>query len=247
MMTQAHTINVSAEKLDIREHGMPVEGQPQTSDRRLFMQLQVFGNCKDPQQLIPSLEASGLEGALYLDVNDPQGVALLCMTEDPSLLVGPLRTLLTQAPFVSLTLKPEFTMLGRTYATGRETDLKEWLLQKPRRNALNRDWPWAVWYPLRRKSEFSLLTPQEQGKILYEHAMIGKSYGQAGYVMDIRLSCYGLDRQDNEFVIGLVGHDLFPLSRIIQEMRKTQQTAQYMQSMGPFFIGKAYWQSAFQA
>lgn len=247
MMTQAQTINASAEKPDIREHGLPLDGIPQTSDKRLYMQLQVFGNCKDPQKLIPSLEASGLEGALYLDVNDSQGIGLLLMSEDPSLFVGSVRTLLTQTPFVSLTPKPEFTMLGRTYAIGRETNLEDWLLQKPRRTALHRDWPWAVWYPLRRKSEFSLLTPQEQGKIFYEHAMIGKTYGQAGYVMDIRLACYGLDRQDNEFVIGLVGNDLFPLSRIIQEMRKTQQTARYMQSMGPFFIGKAYWQSVLQA
>ena len=134
-------------------------------------------------------------------------------------------------------------MTGRTYSSGREAQLDDYLLGKPRRNALNTDWPWAVWYPLRRTGEFSLLPPAEQGKILMEHAMIGRTYGTAGYAHDIRLACHGLDEHDNEFVIGLVGPDLFPLSRIVQEMRKTQQTGKYMDSLGPFFVGEAIWQS----
>ena len=134
-------------------------------------------------------------------------------------------------------------MLGRTYSTGREADLEDWLLEKPRRNALNPQWPWAIWYPLRRKPEFELLPKEEQGKILYEHAKIGIAFGQADYAHDIRLACHGLDKNDNEFVLGLIGRDLYPLSKVVQEMRRTQQTAKYMQSLGPFFVGKVFWQS----
>lgn len=134
-------------------------------------------------------------------------------------------------------------MLGRSYAAGREADLEDWLLWKPRRNALNPKFPWAMWYPLRRKPEFELLPKEDQGKILMEHARIGMSYGQAGFTHDIRLACYGLDQKDNEFVLGLVSAELHPLSRLVQDMRKTQQTARYIESLGPFFVGKVLWQS----
>jgi len=33
------------------------------------------------------------------------------------------------------------------------------------------------------------------------------------------------------------------LSAVVQEMRKTEQTAQYLDSLGPFFVGKAVWQA----
>ena len=99
-----------------------------------------------------------------------------------------------------------------------------------------------MWYPLRRKPEFELLTKEEQGKILFEHAKIGMTYGAAGFAHDIRLACYGIDANDNEFVLGLISPDLYPLSRLVQDMRKTQQTARYIQSLGPFFVGKVLWQ-----
>ena len=135
-------------------------------------------------------------------------------------------------------------MFGRTYSSGREADLEDWLLRKPKRNALNPQLKWAVWYPLRRKPEFEALPKEEQGKMLYEHAKIGMSYGQAGFAHDIRLACHGLDPNDNEFVLGILSPDLYPLSRLVQDMRKTQQTSKYMQSLGPFFVGKVLWQSA---
>jgi chlorite dismutase len=37
---------------------------------------------------------------------------------------------------------------------------------------------------------------------------------------------------------------LFPLSAVVQSMRKTQQTALYLERLGPFFVGRAVWQSA---
>ena len=229
---------------DMREHGALKEGAPQNVDRRLFMQLQVFTGCRHPEDLIEVLEKKNLEAVLYLDVNDAQGVGVLVMSEDPNAFTGAFRELLNKEPFAALKPKPWFTMLGRTYALGREPNLEDWILQKPRRNVRNPSWPWAVWYPLRRKSEFELLTKEEQGKILYEHAKIGMAYGQADLAHDVRLQCYGLDQNDNEFVLGLIGKELHPLSRVVQDMRKTQQTAKYMQSLGPFFVGKALWQKA---
>lgn len=68
--------------------------------------------------------------------------------------------------------------------------------------------------------------------------MLGRDYAAAGYASDIRLACFGLDLNDNEFVIGLVGAALYPLSRLIQDMRQTEQTTKYIESLGPFFVGK---------
>jgi len=79
--------------------------------------------------------------------------------------------------------------------------------------------------------------------ILREHGKIGHAFGDADYAHDVRLACFGLDKNDNDFVIGLIGSELYPLSACVQAMRKTKQTSQYIQQMGPFFVGKAVWQS----
>ena len=112
-------------------------------------------------------------------------------------------------------------MVGRSYSSGFEQDLEDWLLRRPRRTVLNPAWPWAVWYPLRRTGAFAKLSPQEQGAILREHGTIGRAYGDADLAHDIRLACHGLDTHDNDFLIGLVGKELQPLSHLVQTMRKT--------------------------
>ena len=134
-------------------------------------------------------------------------------------------------------------MIGRTYSSGFEPDLEDWLLGRPRRTVLNPAWPWAIWYPLRRTGAFAKLSAQEQGAILREHGTIGRAYGDADLAHDIRLACHGLDAHDNDFLIGLVGKELQPLSHLVQAMRKTAQTSEYMASLGPFFVGHAVWQS----
>jgi chlorite dismutase len=108
---------------------------------------------------------------------------------------------------------------------------------------LTREWPWAIWYPLRRNGNFANLSAEDQRVILAEHGAIGMSFGAADYAHDIRLACHGLDKDDNDFVIGLVGKDLYPLSAIVQAMRKTQQTSLYLERLGPFFVGRVVWQS----
>lgn len=224
--------------MDVAERG----ANQQTSARRLFMQLQVFSGCGDVRGAAAALEDRGLEGVLYADINDPRGVGVLALDEDPEFFATRWREVLGGEPFAGLVRRPEFTMLGRTYASGFEADLDEWLVHRPRRTVLNREWPWAVWYPLRRVGAFARLSREEQGAILREHAALGRAYGEADLAHDIRLACHGLDVHDNDFVIGLVGRALHPLSHLVQAMRRTVQTSQYIERLGPFFIGRAAWQ-----
>lgn len=233
-------------ELNIQEKGAPIDGAPQFSSKRLYMQLQVFGNCSNPQPIQQAFQSSGLEGVIYLDVNDPYGIGVLSMTEHEEDLPGKVRSFFHQSAFKGLLLKTEMSMMGRSYSSGHEPLLEDWLLAHPRRRVLNPDWPWAIWYPLRRRGDFETLSREEQGRIMQDHASVGKSFGQAGYAFDVRLACYGLNQKDQDFLIGLVGPALFPLSRIIQDMRKTIQTSTYLESLGPFFVGKTYWQSQLQ-
>ena len=229
---------------DISEKGGMKGGQPQRADTRLFMQFLAFGGSPGSAPLVEALSRAGIAGVLYEDMNDPRGVALLTFNENPAFFFDRVRPLLNAAPFSSLVQKPEYTMVGRTYSLGYEPDLVDVLLHRPRRTVLNRDWPWAVWYPLRRSGRFAQLPADEQRVILAEHGTIGMSFGAADLAHDIRLACHGLDKDDNDFVVGLIGKDLYPLSAIVQTMRKTQQTSLYLERLGPFFVGRAVWQSA---
>ncbi len=226
--------------IDVQERG----ANQQSLNQRLFMQLQVFGGCHDAHVLGHVLKTSGIEGVLYRDVNDSQGVGVLSMHQDPAFFVTTLRDVLGAEPFRQLAQKHEYSMIGRTYASGFEGDLQDWLLAKPRRTVCNPAWRWAVWYPLRRSGAFSMLPQQEQGAILREHGTIGRAYGEADLAHDVRLACHGLDAHDNDFLIGLIGRELHPLSHVVQTMRKTKQTSEFIQSMGPFFVGHALWQSS---
>ena len=229
---------------DLSEKGGLRDGVPQRSDDRLFIQFLAFGGCDDAAAVARHLEAAGLEGVVYEDVNDPRGVAVLALARAPETLVERVRPALKTGPCAPLLLKPDYAMLGRTYALGYEPDLADTLIARPRRTVLNPAWRWAVWYPLRRSGGFEQLPEQKQRAILAEHGTIGMAFGAGDYVHDVRLACHGLDRGDNDFVIGLIGKDLFPLSAVVQSMRKTQQTALYLDRLGPFFVGRAVWQSA---
>lgn len=238
------TSGPESEKLDILEHGRAGDGSPITSNRRLFIQLVAYGGCKDTTALVDALESNALAGALYEDVNDPHGVALLTFSEDPAYFVDDVRRFLRRTPFAELVPKPEYTMFGRTYALGYEADLDDTLILRPIRRVLDPTLAWAVWYPLRRAGSFEQLAPKEQNTILMEHGGVGRAYGKAGYVHDVRLACHGLDKYDNDFLIGLLGPDLFPLSSCVQRMRRTRQTSLHLERLGPFFVGRVAWQSA---
>jgi len=235
-------------EIDVRERGAEREGAPQVMDRRLFMQFLAFHVPG------PSLEATvkGLTSALserrvpavvYDDLNDPRGIGVLTWSEEPTHFVTAVRPVLGDSK-LGLVLRPELTMFGRTYSTGYEPDLGFWLLERPKQTVLNEAHGWAVWYPLRRGGAFAKLEPREQGSILREHGTIGKAYGAQDLAHDVRLACHGLDANDNEFVIGLIGKELHPLSHIVQAMRKTRQTSEFIVQMGPFFVGRVAWRSS---
>jgi chlorite dismutase len=232
------------EVVDLAEKGRSERGDVIATDRRLYMQFMAFGDSLDTAVLVEALNHAGIDGVLYEDINDPRGVGLLTLSEDPDDFVGPVRRFLNQPPFSTLTPKPEYTMLGRTYAIGYEQDLERTLITRPRERVTDPSLPWAIWYPLRRAGSFEQLSAEEQRVILMEHGGIGRAFGEAGHGYDIRLACYGLDKNDNDFIVGLVGPQLYPLSLIVQRMRKTKQTSLHLERLGPFFVGKVAWQAS---
>jgi Chlorite dismutase len=239
-----------AERIEVRERGGARDGIPQVLDRRLFMQLMVFESDKklSPADTLKNLGAAltrrNVPSVVYEDVNNPHGLGVLSWSEEPLDFATKLRPVFGDPEAASLNLLREYTMLGRSYSSGFETDLEYWLLRRPRETVLNEAWPWAVWYPLRRSGAFERVEPRERGSIMREHAGIGKAYGAQDLAHDVRLACHGLDANDNEFVIGLVGKDLHPLSHVVQAMRSTRQTSEFINQMGPFFVGRAAFRHA---
>ncbi|MGB0680075.1 MAG: chlorite dismutase family protein [Polyangiales bacterium] len=237
------TAAAGLEHIDTTERGATIGEQRQTLDRRLFMQLLVLrapsasraASLVAPLQA--ALQAAACPAVIYADVNDPAALGLLSWSEAPAHFATTLRTVLADPRFEALRPDPAFSMLGRSYSTGHEPNLAYWLLDKPKENVLREDCPWAVWYPLRRHGSFEKLSPRDKGSILKEHGMIGRAYGAQDLAHDVRLACHGLDLADNEFVIGLIGKELFPLSHVVQRMRSTRQTSEFIAKMGPFFIG----------
>jgi chlorite dismutase len=234
-------------EVDVREHGGKRDGERQVMDRRLFMQLLVF-DCPaehDPEEAIGALtralDDDAIPSVVYEDANAPLGIGLLTWSEDPAHFVTAVRPLFRRPVLRALVQRPDYTMIGRSYASGYEPDLEHWLLRRAPENVLAPDAKWAIWYPLRRTGAFARLERAEQASILREHAAIGMAYGQKDLAHDVRLACHGLDARDNEFLIGLIGRTLHPLSHVVQTMRGTRQTAEYISQMGPFFTGYVRW------
>jgi chlorite dismutase len=230
-------------EVDVNEYGGKREGVRQQMNRRLFMQLLAFdvpaGASPDDvaRKTAEQLRERKVGGIVYADAMSPRGLGLLTWSEDPAHFVRAVRPLFTTDALARVELRPSYAMIGRTYATGHEPDLEFVLLRRAIANVLDGAYDWHVWYPLRRTGEFARIEPIEQSHILREHAALGMAYGQAELAHDIRLACHGLDAEDNEFVIGLVGKELHPLSHLVQAMRKTKQTSMYIAKMGPFFVG----------
>jgi chlorite dismutase len=238
--------------IDVHEYGGKKDGVKQSTNRRLFMQLLVFrvptgsepvsgGPKSAPDaigaELVSILKARKIAGVVYADTMDPRSLGLLTWSEDPAHFVRAVRPLFSESPLNHVELRDDFAMLGRSYSTGHEPELEWTLLERPVENATKETTPWHVWYPLRRKGSFAKLEGIDQSHIMREHASLGIAYGQQGLGTDIRLACHGIDAGDNEFVIGLMGKDLHPLSHLVQAMRKTRQTSEFIEKMGPFFVG----------
>ena len=236
--------------IDVTEPGGKRDGERQAMDRRLFMQLLVFDapSGRDANHMAKMahelMTHRRVAGVVYADAMSPRGLGLLTWSEDPAHFVRNVRALFTHESLATAIPRDGYAMLGRTYGTGHEPDLEHALLRRSVDNVMNESLPWHVWYPLRRTAAFARLDPHEQSMILREHAQIGMAYGAQQLAHDVRLACYGLDAEDNEFVIGLVGRDLHPLSHLVQAMRKTRQTSEFIAKMGPFFVGYAIHRAA---
>jgi chlorite dismutase len=230
-------------EVDVNEYGGKKDGVKQAMNRRMFMQLLVFdvpaGSSVEAAQkeLVKALSDAKVSSVVYADTNSPRGLGLLTWSEDAAHFVTAVRPAFFGPELSKVTFRTDWTMLGRSYSTGHEPELEFALLERPIKNVQNASYPWHVWYPLRRKGTFAKLEGIDQSHILREHAALGMAYGQTELAHDIRLACHGIDAKDNEFVIGLVGGTLHPLSHLVQAMRKTRQTSEFIAQMGPFFVG----------
>lgn len=232
-------------RIDVAERGgKGPDGETLTLDRRLFAQLLVFDCAPETNPtgaiaaIASKLQERGVGAVVYADVNAPRGFGVMTYDEDPNVFVDKVRPAFQDLGAIHITQRPDFTMIGRSYAGGHETDLPFWLLERPRSVIENPEWNWHVWYPLRRSGAFASLDGREQAAILREHAIIGRAYGAEDLAHDVRLACHGLDPHDNDFLIGLIGKSLHPLSHVVQSMRKTRQTREFITQMGPFFVGR---------
>src|SRR5262245_5292552 len=101
MAQETHTRR-GPEPPDLAERGGMRNGQPQRSDDRLFMQLLAYGGCRDSRSVSDALASASVEGALYEDANDPQGIAVLSLTTDPNFFLDTMRPLLNGPAFRTL-------------------------------------------------------------------------------------------------------------------------------------------------
>lgn len=227
--------------IDLSEKGRGSDGKPVSLNRRLFMQFMAFRNANF-DFLVDQFKSISAQAVIYKELNDAQGIGVMVYCEDPGYIVDQIQPILCREELKDMEFREEFTMLGRTYSIGYEQDLEDVLLKRPARRVCDPSTPWAVYYPVRRSGMFERQSREDQRKMLMEHGGIGHAYGKGGFATDIRLASHGLSKDDNDFVIGLLGKELFPLSALVQHMRRTRQTSEFIERMGPFFIGRAAWQ-----
>ncbi len=227
-----------ADPRDMRERGARRAGVPQALDRRLYMQLLALNGVADADELVAALGQGGAEGVVYESATEPGTAAVLLLDGDPGALLDAAAALATEAGLIGAEPLRELAMYGRTYGSGHEPELEDWLLHAPRRKLAAAENEWAVWYPLRRSADFYRLDDAARGRIMAEHGKVGRTFVEAGYADDVRLECFGLDPADNEFVIGLLGGELDRLSRLVKAMRLTEHTTRYIERLGPFFVGR---------
>ena len=190
------------------------DGQPQRSDERLFMQFLAFGGCPDAEPLAAApRRRPGLPGVLYEDVNDPRGRRPADLRRRTlAFFLDRVRPLLNAAPFAPLVQKPELHD-ARTHVLARlRAGSRGCPAAPPAANGAQSTpggGPSGIRFGA--AGRFAQLPPEEQRVILAEHGAIGMSYGAGDYAHDIRLACHGLDKDDNDFVVGLIGKELYPL------------------------------------
>jgi len=228
--------------IELSEKGRGADGQPVSLDRRLFMQFMAFRNG-NAEALKEQFESISAQAVIYQDLHDARGLGVMAYCQDPAYIVDQIQPILRSQSH--LEYRQEYTMLGRTYAIGYEADLEDVLIHRPVQRVCDPATPWVVYYPVRRSGLFERQSREDQRKMLAEHGGIGHAYGKAGFATDIRLAGHGLNKDDSDFIVGLLGANLFPLSALVQHMRRTRQTSEFIEKMGPFFVGRAFWQPAY--
>src|SRR3990172_10335823 len=92
--------------VDISEKGRSQDGSVISLNRRLYMQFLAFGAAQDAAHYASVLAGAGVQGVLYQDLNDPNGLGLLTFGENPEDFLVRVRPLLKTQPFSGLQLKP---------------------------------------------------------------------------------------------------------------------------------------------
>jgi chlorite dismutase len=210
------------------------------SENTLFLQLQVFDiePAAGPRAMVSALSRrlreKRIDGVIYGDANDHRGIGLLTWANDPADILDNVHALLGGKRFAALTPRPGWAMFGRV--TGDDTEsTTETLLRADQR--------WGVWYPVRNKPEWGSLDEAARSAVHREHGAIAKSFIDEDKVAYVRLSCHGLDPEDNDHIFGLTAGSLADISLLQEAMRGTSQVSTYVDKMGPVFVGRKVWQN----
>ena len=68
--------------------------------------LMCFGACRDTGAAVEAVKKSGLKAVVYEEVNNPFGIGVLTMSEDPADFTGPVRRLFQGQPFAAMRPMP---------------------------------------------------------------------------------------------------------------------------------------------
>ncbi len=210
------------------------------SDNTLFVQLQVFDiePAAGPRALVSALSRrlreKRIDGVIYGDANDHRGLGLLTWASDPAAILENVHALLGGKRFSALTPRPGWVMFGRV--SGESADaVPEVVLHAEQR--------WATWYPTRNKPEWGTLDKAKKTAAQKEHGAVAKKFIDNDKVSYVRLSCNGLDPEDNDHIFGLTATSLEDISLLQEAMRGTSQIANYVDKIGPVFVGRKVWQN----
>ena len=81
-LTKGMVLGSESSQLDLSDKGKDKHGQTISLDAGV-MQCWLTALARTPAPLIEDLEQANLDGVLYADINDPQGIALLTLHENP--------------------------------------------------------------------------------------------------------------------------------------------------------------------
>jgi len=210
------------------------------SDNTIFLQLQVFDiePAAGPRAMVSALSRrlreKRIDAVIYGDANDHRGIGLLTWAADPADLLDNVHALLGGKRFSALTPRPGWVMFGRV--SGEAADGTPDIL-------LNAEQRWASWYPVRNTPEWGTLDDSTRAKVHKDHGSVAKTFVDEGKVSYVRLSCHGIDPEDNDHIFGLTSGSLADISLLQEAMRGTAQISTYVAKMGPVFVGRKIWQN----